>query len=89
MLAASFAAAAECVALLLSQGADINLKNKVGMTGRQEAKGAEVMDVYKNLDSGGIERLCKDFASVKQLIADLGGITIFVAMLTFKTAVKL
>lgn len=73
LVAASFAQAGEVVALLLSQGADINLKNKQGMTARQEANGSEVIKVYKLLDKGGIPAITKEYPSIQALNATLGG----------------
>eukprot|EP01126_Amoeba_proteus_P061928 TRINITY_DN8359_c0_g2_i1.p1 TRINITY_DN8359_c0_g2~~TRINITY_DN8359_c0_g2_i1.p1 ORF type:complete len:957 (+),score=218.03 TRINITY_DN8359_c0_g2_i1:36-2873(+) len=71
--AASFASCGEIVALLLSQGADLNLKNKAGITPSQEANGPEVIRVYKIVNSEGVAALSKEYPSVQQLITELGG----------------
>eukprot|EP01127_Copromyxa_protea_P023138 TRINITY_DN8597_c0_g1_i1.p1 TRINITY_DN8597_c0_g1~~TRINITY_DN8597_c0_g1_i1.p1 ORF type:complete len:1344 (-),score=258.35 TRINITY_DN8597_c0_g1_i1:145-3867(-) len=70
--AASFGGKPEIVVLLLSRGADINLKNKLGLTARQEAHGKDMMDLYKALEGGGLDKVKKQFPSVMKLEKELG-----------------
>jgi len=72
--AASFSQAGEIVALLLSQGADLNLKNKQGVTARGEANGAEVIRVYDAVARHGVGGLHKLYPSVQALNQAIGGI---------------
>lgn len=48
------------------------------------------MEVYKILENPekGIERLTKEFASVKQLNAELGGTINVILLLSFQTAIR-
>eukprot|EP01127_Copromyxa_protea_P019697 TRINITY_DN644_c0_g1_i9.p1 TRINITY_DN644_c0_g1~~TRINITY_DN644_c0_g1_i9.p1 ORF type:complete len:1380 (-),score=371.30 TRINITY_DN644_c0_g1_i9:163-4302(-) len=70
--AAGFNQHAECVALLLARGADPNAKNNVGLTARQDARGNEVLKVYKIWESSkskdkAIAALQKKYVSVMEV----------------------
>lgn len=49
--AACFGGHAICVAMLLSFGADPQLKNASGLSARMEVKGTETMEVFKIWDN--------------------------------------
>lgn len=64
--AASYGDRPVCVALLISAGADCNLRNSHGLSPKQEARGA-ALDVYMIYQNQGLPGLMKAYPIVLQL----------------------